>query len=113
VLFRITVKHSLQIIFSTYLTINQLHFQKRCSNESANYLCSHTGGGPVVGGANKGRPNWSKLNGGRSTKFGGGRLSGGGGPNGRPKAASSIHKTHSLWSSVIILDSHSVSISIQ
>jgi len=60
------------------------------------YLCSHTGGGPLAGVANKGRPNWSKPNGGRSTKFGGGRLSGGGGPNGRPKAVSSIYKTHYL-----------------
>jgi len=50
------------------------------------YLCSHSGGGPLAGGANKGRPNWSKLNGGRSTKFGGGLLSGGGGPSGLPKA---------------------------
>jgi len=59
---------------------------KLCSSKSVQYLGSHTGGGPVAGGANKGRPNWSKLYGGRSTKFGGGRLSGGGGPNGLPKA---------------------------
>ena len=48
----------------------------------------------MVGGANKGRPNWSKLNGGRSTKCGGGRLSGGGGANGLPNAVRSKNKTY-------------------
>jgi len=64
----------------------------------------------VAGGGNIARPNWSMVNGGRSTKFGGGRLSaGGGGPNGRPKAESSIHKTHCcyitkpLWSNCTAL----------
>jgi len=52
------------------------------------------GGGAVAGGANKGRPSWSKPNGGRSTKCGGGRLSGGGGANGLPNAVTSVHKTH-------------------
>jgi len=56
------------------------------------HLGSHIGGGALAGGVNKGRPNWSKPNGGRSTKFGGGRLSGGGGANGLPKATRSMHR---------------------
>ena len=75
------------ILFNNFGSHRHIIYKfNQCTGKSVKYLCSHTGGGPLAGGANIGRPNWSKLYGGRSTKFGGGRLSGGGGPNGLPKA---------------------------